>query len=36
MGYLHINEDYEWLEMDKMLDSESGKVVQLDNMRRAA
>lgn len=36
MGYLHINEDYEWLEMDKMLDSESGKVVQLSNMRKAA
>jgi len=36
MGYLHINEDYEWLEMDKMLDSESGKIIKLDNMRKAA
>ena len=36
MGYLHINEDYEWLEMDKMLDSESGKVGQRSNMRKAA
>ena len=36
MGYLHINEDYEWLEMDKMLNSESGKIIKLDNMRKAA
>lgn len=36
LGYLDTPEGYEWLAMEKMLESEKGKVIELDKMRRAA
>ena len=38
LGYLHINEDYEYLEMNKMLERESAneKIVALDEYRKAS
>ena len=36
MKYLHVNEDYEWIEMQKMLSNEAAneKVVALDEYRK--
>ena len=38
MKYLHVNEDYEWIEMQKMLSNEAAneKVVALDEYRKAS
>ena len=36
--HLHVNEDYEWIEMQKMLsnEAENEKVVALDEYRKAS
>ena len=38
LKYLHVNESYEYLEMDKMLETEKAneKIVALDEYRRAS
>jgi hypothetical protein len=38
LKYLHKNESYEWIEMDKMLETEASneKVVALDAYRKAS
>ena len=38
LKYLHVNESYEYLEMDKMLETEKAneKIVSLDEYRKAS